>query len=231
MTVGEIKLEKGLHPLLCVLVLVGVVVGVKNTLDPFTWRYSNPIALLTALGLATYILKQKGASWASFGLVPFRFSLKLLGQAGVAVVISLLASFAVIWLFDGVFETPASATDRFGDLTGDVVGVLWWIILSWVVGGFAEEMLFRGAILTWIEKGLGVGHVGVGLAVFGQAALFGMAHIYYKGVMGGLITFSMALSFGVLYILFDRTLWPLIIAHGSVNSVGFIAKYFGSELV
>jgi hypothetical protein len=49
--------------------------------------------------------------------------------------------------------------------------------------------------------------------------------------MGGLITFSMALSFGVLYILFDRTLWPLIIAHGSVNSVGFIAKYFGSELV
>jgi membrane protease YdiL (CAAX protease family) len=231
MTADATKLEKGLHPLLCVLALVAVVVGVKNTLDPFTWRYSNSIALLTALGLATYFLKQKGTSWASFGLVPFKFSLKLLGQTGVAAVISLLASFAVIWLFDGVFETPASATDRFGDLTGDVVGLLWWLILSWVVGGFAEEMVFRGAILTWIERGLGVGHVGLSLAVFGQAALFGAAHIYYKGVMGGLITFSMALSFGVLYIWFDRTLWPLIIAHGSINSISFIAKYFGSELV
>ncbi|MFQ5740370.1 MAG: lysostaphin resistance A-like protein [Acidobacteriota bacterium] len=63
------------------------------------------------------------------------------------------------------------------------------------------------------------------LAVSAQAALFGLVHFYYKGAYGALPVFAAAIFIGTCYVLFGRNLWPLILSHGAMNTLGFVAKF------
>ena len=75
------------------------------------------------------------------------------------------------------------------------------------------------ALRTWFG-----GRRGAGLAAaFAQAVLFGLAHAY-QGPTGILVTGSVGLAFGLLYLRL-RTLWALVIAHGLIDTIGLVALY------
>ena len=88
-----------------------------------------------------------------------------------------------------------------------------WLTIGIVVGGFMEECLFRGFLLTRVAEALGGSRAALAIGVLAQALLFGALHLY-----GGAFAFTFAalaaLASGVGYLVL-RNLWPLIAMHAA----------------
>ena len=65
------------------------------------------------------------------------------------------------------------------------------------------------------------------LAALAQAVLFGLGHAY-QGATGILVSGAIGLAFGLLMLRF-RTVWPLVIAHGLIDTVSMLALYAGAR--
>ena len=126
-------------------------------------------------------------------------------------------------------ELPDGVADRWGNIRGNLPVYLLWLTLAWVSAGFGEELFFRGFMVSRAEritKGL---PAALFLAVLIPAAIFGIAHFYYQGMRGLVVTGLIGLSLGTLYLLYKRNLWPLIVAHGLVDTLGFTALYLDAD--
>jgi membrane protease YdiL (CAAX protease family) len=51
-------------------------------------------------------------------------------------------------------------------------------------------------------------------------------HAYNRGLFGLLVLGAVGAVLGAFYLMFRRNLWPLILAHGLGNTLGFLADYF-----
>ncbi|WP_386068034.1 CPBP family intramembrane glutamic endopeptidase [Tahibacter sp. UC22_41] len=114
---------------------------------------------------------------------------------------------------------------KIGAIAGNLPMLLGLLAIAWSTAAFGEELLFRGFLLGRLRALLG-GGPGFGIvAAFVQALLFGLAHAY-QGPTGILVTGLIGLVFGLLYLRL-RVLWPLVIAHGLIDTVGLLALYAG----
>ncbi len=64
------------------------------------------------------------------------------------------------------------------------------------------------------------------IAIIGQAVIFGLIHSQ-QGPGGMFEVGVIGLVFGLSYLVVGRNLWPLIIAHGLINSLDMVTHYFG----
>lgn len=124
-----------------------------------------------------------------------------------------------------VFGWAPVQSGQVGAVAGNLPMLLGMLAIAWSTAAFGEEVLFRGFLLGRLRALLG-GGLGVGVvAAFVQALLFGLAHAY-QGPTGILVTGLIGLVFGLLYLRM-RSLWPLVIAHGLIDTVGLLALYAG----
>ena len=129
--------------------------------------------------------------------------------------------------------SPAkSAVNRFGDLEGNIPLCVGWLTISWVHAGFNEEIIYRAFLLSRFEKV--VSETGrtwaIIIAIILVALFFGYRHMYYQGWYGFIVTGTIGLFLGAMYFWFGRrNIWPLVIAHGSIDSIGMVARFLGSE--
>jgi membrane protease YdiL (CAAX protease family) len=104
--------------------------------------------------------------------------------------------------------------------------VVFMIFVVWGSAAFGEELIARGFILDRISK-----TSGVYVAIFVQAAIFGLAHSY-QGVAGVVPIFALALVFGFVYVRAGYNLGPLIAAHGIIDTIAITMIYLGhSDLI
>lgn len=216
------------------LVLVlGTLFAVKALLLRFDalWTYAGPISLVASFAVASWCLYRKGESWAGLGLKRPENMRRMLLWAFAVLIVTLAAGVA-IELAIASAGLGGEAVDprysrRFADLPGNTGMFLTWLALSWLVGGFVEEMLFRGMLFSRFERLLAGFPHAVPIAVVLQSILFGQQHFYYQGWSGALATGGIALLSGLFYILLKRSLWPLILSHGAANSIGMALIYAG----
>ena len=96
----------------------------------------------------------------------------------------------------------------------------WWripvLVLAAFANGFAEEVVVVGYLVTRLRQ--------VGMdqraAVAASALLRGVYHLY-QGFAAGLGNVVMGLVFGYFWSRTGR-LWPLVIAHGVIDTVAFV---------
>ena len=100
-----------------------------------------------------------------------------------------------------------------------------WIGIGWVIGGFTEELLFRGFLFNKCEMALKGLPGAVLIAILIQSVLFGQQHFYYQGLGDALATFTIAVIANLLYLFGRRNLWALILSHGSANTLGMTMLY------
>lgn len=81
--------------------------------------------------------------------------------------------------------------------------------------GFAEEIVYRGFVISYLSAFVGVTWPGIGIAVAIPAAFFGLLHLYQglRGVLGAGVG---ALAWGVVFVE-TGSLWPLVFLHASVD--------------
>jgi membrane protease YdiL (CAAX protease family) len=101
------------------------------------------------------------------------------------------------------------------------------IALSWISAGFGEEMFFRGFLISRLQTSFNGIKFASAISVLLAALLFGYVHFYYQGLAGLVNAGVIGVIFGVYFLIFKRNLWPLVIAHGFINSLGFTSEFMG----
>ena len=198
------------------------------------WTYAGPISLLSALAVANWRLRKSGESWVDLGLKRLPSWRKTLVWTFVALVLTtaagiLLESVISSALGDVAAQAAPSKSGRFAGLPGNTAAFVYWLAVAWIIGGFTEEMLFRGLLITRFETLFSRIPFGLVIAIIMPAVLFGQQHYYYQGIGGAFATGGVALVSGILYVFFKRNLWPLTLSHGLANTVGLTLIYTGLQ--
>ena len=178
-----------------------------------------PMILRPILGFlaAWAVLRWRGEGWDSVGLrrPP---KLWIAGAVAVALYLANLALSAWVVPLLAQWVAPVQRPSFFDYVRGNLGGFLTWLAIGVIVGGFIEELLFRGFLLNRIADLLGGTKAALMAAVVAQAVLFGMLHLYGGG-FAFLFAAVFALANGAFYLAAGRNLWPLIVVHGVWNSV------------
>ena len=124
------------------------------------------------------------------------------------------------------FFGEAQPVARFQALPGNLALLLLVLPLSWVLV-FGEEFFFRGFLLTTLAETLGAFRAAWVAAVVIQAVGFGLIHVE-QGPAQVIYIGIGAVVYGATYLLAGKNLWPLILAHGINNTLGFILLYSGA---
>lgn len=170
------------------------------------------IAQLVAWGaLALYLLWRSGVSPARIGLGRLRWPTDVLGGLGLAALIGipgLLFYLAARWLGMNAEVEPSALHNS------------WWripvLILAAFANGFAEEVVVVGYLITRLRQ-LGLSQ---NRAIVASSVLRGLYHLY-QGFGAGLGNLVMGMVFGYAWCRSGR-LWPLVIAHGLIDTVAFV---------
>jgi membrane protease YdiL (CAAX protease family) len=185
---------------------------------PGTW------AVLCALAAASWRLRCAGMRWDELGLrTPANWGIALAWVAALYVAAALTKVLVIDPLAKAVGWPPLNLS-RFSKLPGNAAFLAGGLFLVWVQAAFAEELVFRGFLLTRLELLLGGGLSATATALVGQALLFGVGH-WYLGPRGVTTAGITGLILGVVYLCDGRNLVPLIGAHGLADSLSLIAIY------
>jgi membrane protease YdiL (CAAX protease family) len=130
-----------------------------NVVSPVsTWRAIEAVVVLAALAVLTFVLRASRAS----------LSLRWPARRWVRWAVGGFLLSGPVALLLG----PYLARPFFGDVGYEpVLGALLPALVFAVANGVMEELIYRGALLGWSAKVMGIGP-----AVVGQAVVFGVAH-------------------------------------------------------
>lgn len=170
------------------------------------------VAQLVAWGLlALYLLWRSGIRPSDIGLGRLRWPSDPLGGLGLA---------ALIGVPGLLLYLAARAAGLNAEVEPSALQDSWWripvLILAAFANGFAEEVVVVGYLITRLRQ-LGLTPA---RAVLASSVLRGLYHVY-QGFGAGLGNLVMGLVFGYAWYRWGR-LWPLVIAHGVINSVAFV---------
>lgn len=219
---------RGIWPVLLDLALVvGVLVVVKQSVLPYSLVYAGPASTFAAMIVATILLRRSGAGWGDLG---FRWPTNWLatGAISVAVFVAFLAIAGASSALADVWFEDIGASGRFDFVEGNLPAYLLIMALVWTHGSFFEELLFRAFVISKLIDLLPSSRRAGIFAVVLAAIFFGYRHFYYQGAHGALVTGSIGLVFGLIYLkLRHTTIIPLIIVHGVANSIVQTSRFLG----
>jgi CAAX protease family protein len=179
-----------------------------------------PSLVLLALAGASLAVRRRGLSSLGFR------------RPGVSRLPARMLVFAACWsVFQLAVTMPVanhvSGTEQdmgvFADVEGDLGLLLLLLVLSWTLGALAEELAFRGYLLTRLREALGRGPWSLGIAVLTSSLLFGVLH-GEQGPVGVAVVSLDAMAFAVLRLRY-RTLWAPVLAHGFNNTLGLLTFF------
>lgn len=189
--------------------------------------YRGPFAIVCAALAATWLLRRRGQSWSDLGMtLPIRWK-PALGYACLAIALTYLT----VGVFQGVL-LPAlglPTPDLSGEtgMRGDPVAfVLRLVIVAWGTAAFAEEMVARGFVMGRLAAAFGDHRRARAGAAVSQAVLFGAGH-FSQGPTGMVLTGLIGLVMAFVFYRARCSLWPCIIAHGLIDTLGLSLIFFG----
>jgi len=189
---------------------------------------------ITYLGLAVSLVflwivsRLRGVSWRYFGLTrPKSWFRTLLMSLGVALAVFLTVKLIINPMMNIIPSAGYQDLSRFDFLNGDLPNLLIMLVNIWITAAFLEEFLFRGYLMNRLIDLQGKQtKLAWGIALIGQAVIFGLVHAY-QSPAGMFKVGLIGLVFGISYLVVGRNLWPLILAHGLIDSLDMVSHYFG----
>ncbi len=219
-----------------IITVLVTVFSVKWVTNYFQITGAGSIGIWSAILMATLFMKQRKIRWFDLGLrLPkgkrewiISLLLALLIVVAVFLIISLVL-YPVLTKFG--FEEPSVALDSFTFFLGKPkVFIVYLIGVVWFGAALGEELLMRGFLLSRLVDLIGKTKLGYFVALIIHAIIFGMLHSY-QGVVGIVTTTVVAIIFGLIYFVAKRRLFPLILAHGIIDTVSLTAFYVTNGIV
>lgn len=181
-------------------------------------------ALLVAILIATAFLRSGGGSWQQPAAWPVGASAALPKTILFVVITGVVVSVGIPVaqnLAVGVFNAVPPDTSRFAALRGNLPLLF---MGAWISSAFGEEMLVRGFLLDRLTGVFGGGRLAVLLAVVISSLLFGLGHAY-QGSAGVIAAGVAGVLYASFYLLSGRSVWVTVLAHGMLDTVGFIVIF------
>ena len=187
----------------------------------------SAFGIVVSLALATWLLRRRAVRWRDLGLrSPTLFGGAAAWTVGLFVVDLFLLP-AILEPLCGALGMAPQNLHAFDDLKGNTPKYLLMLLpITWGTAAFGEEIIYRGFIFTRLTDALGRTRWAIAVALLIQAVLFSLGHVYL-GPRGMINAGALGLVAGLVYVTNGRNLWPLIIAHGLVDSVGITVLYLG----
>lgn len=225
----NISKKLNFNALFDLLIIVVVLVIVKQSVLPFSQLFGGPASTFSAMLVATYLLHRRGISWKDLGLrLPektIKSWMKIFALTGFTFFAFALAG-DLIGQFADKYFVDVGDSGRFDFVKGNLPAYIGMMFLVWTHTAFFEELLFRAFIITRGSDFLGGGIKADLVAVVFAALFFGYRHYYYQGMKGAIVTGTIGLVLGLLYIWFGRkNILPLVFAHGIINSIGQTVRF------
>lgn len=176
-------------------------------------------------------LRLRGQTWGHFGL-NFRFGGKRVLRRTVllslAVLVAAIAGFMIGSIVAANLMTIPEGADMSGYnyLQGNLPMLLLALAGVYVVSSFGEEVIYRGFLINRIAEICGSGKAAWRIAVVISAVVFGLVHFSW-GLFGVVQTMFMGLALAIAYLVVDRKLWVLILAHAYMDTVLLVQVYLG----
>lgn len=118
----------------------------------------------------------------------------------------------------------APDVSQFDAIRGDLAALAQWLVIVWLFVVFIEEWVFRGLLARELCALLGEGRAALGAGLAASSLVFGLAHAY-QGVGGVLSTGIVGFLLAALTARERWNLWPAVIAHGTIDTIGLWAIY------
>lgn len=132
------------------------------------------------------------------------------------------------FLFQPLIELNFGKIDlsELSGIKGHLPNYVLFILLGWILGGFCEEIIYRGYVLKRLAIILGDTKKAWLLSALLASIVFGLAHIYQRpsGIMA---TAVIAFLFGLIFIFNKNNLMVLVFTHGIYNMISITLIYLG----
>lgn len=168
-----------------------------------------------------------GARRGSFAEIGFRRPASWCRTVTLGTTLGVVIQLAFTLVLDPLVERlTGTAVDvsSLDGMRGHLVNYLIMLAVGWLVGGFLEEMLFRGYILKRLARAFGGGPVAVAISILLPAIAFGLAHSY-QGPAGMISTGLIGCILGIMFVWNGYNLWLPILVHGFIDVVGLTFIY------
>jgi membrane protease YdiL (CAAX protease family) len=202
-----------------VLAVTGMLLGAATP-----WFALSPVlGMLLPLCAATLFLRREGRCWRDLGFPRAMPLGRFLGlSVGTFVFVTLLGAFVLGPLLRWFGAPPVQLQPLIDMVEGDLATYLVFLFpIVWGSAAFGEELLLRGFVFDRLET-----LCGTIWAVPLQAGLFALGHAY-QGITGVVNIFVVGLVLGLVYLRAGRNLWPVIAAHGFINTFSITLVYLG----
>jgi len=113
----------------------------------------------------------------------------------------------------------------FQQIKGNTAVLYTSLAIGWVIGGFFEEVIFRGFLLGSILEIKDNIWIKIGGVLF-TSIIFGYLHSY-QGLTGQITLSITGIFLGLIFIFNKRSIWLNIITHGLINTVSMLIIYTG----
>jgi membrane protease YdiL (CAAX protease family) len=189
---------------------------------------------LAYLGLIISLLflwvasRLRGASWNDFSLTrPKSWFRTVLMSLGILLAIFGAVIFIINPIMNALPNLPPQDLTRFDYLTGNLPNLIIQLVNIWITAAFLEEFIFRGYLMKRIVDLQGKEtKIAWVIALVGSTVIFGLVHSQ-QGAGGMFKVGAIGLLFGLSYLAVGRNLWPLILAHGLIDTIDMVLHYFG----
>ena len=217
-------------------VLVVIAFRMTRLNDPMLLVGAVWVANVLMLGLIWTGIRIRVESWRSIGL-PFGYP--RMGDVGWSFLKSIPIFLFAIGAFilgtvvmANIVGVPDGADmTKYNYLRGNLPMLLISLAGVYIVSSFGEEVVYRGFLITRLEPLFG-GRSGTALSwvVIASSIIFGFAHFEW-GAMGIVQPTCMGAALGIAFLLCKRNLWPLVLAHGYMDTLLLTQLYLAPESV
>jgi membrane protease YdiL (CAAX protease family) len=200
----------------------------RADLFPFPAAFNGVVTLVGSFFVAVALMKWRGQSWPAFGLkAPGRWwSIPVWALA--ILIVNIVAQNTVVPALGAALELTPPDFSRYDAVYQNLPMLLLIGSGAMITGGFIEEFLYRGLVINRLATLFGGGRSGLLAAALLNGLPFGIIHFEW-GLGGILMTTVMGSVLGVMFLLTGRNLWPLIVAHATLDALLMTMLYFGVQ--
>lgn len=222
-------------------IVVPFIVGVSVILCVGALIGDNPLVFIASIWIANVLmlamvylgLRLRGQGCAHLGLNlrpgSWQSALRTVWQSGVVFVAGTFAFAIGAILMANLVGIPEGADmSKYAYLRGNLTMTILALASVYLVSSFAEEVIYRGFLITRITELGGSGKIAQWCAVVISSIVFGLVHSDW-GLTGMVQASCMGLALGVSYLAVQRNLWVMILAHGYMDTVLILQMYFADR--
>ena len=185
---------------------------------------SQTVFLLPFIWIALRLRKEP---WSNIGFsLPVGVGKYIFLGVLAGILMEMFAVFITTPLLSGAFGVEPDYSEL-SEIQGNIQLLVLYLVLSWVLAAFGEEICFRGFLMKRISQMFGESQAAWLVSLVLASILFGWGHTE-QGISGWVQEGLSGFLLGVLFLVSRRNLVLPIVAHGVSNSVAFVLIYLGS---